>query len=743
MATNDVQLTGGIRSNLLLLQQTSVKLERTQQRLATGNRINSALDGPVNFFAAKGLNRRADDLTQIKDAIGQAISTIKAADTGITSIEKLLEQAKGLITTAFGNLSDDANSVELRRSLATQFDSLLRQVDKLAQDSGYQGKNLLLGNGRRLDATSSSKSAVNALIGVSGATATNVVRADSYRFDVTGDGSISGDTGDIATTERLRGISNLSVTGFASTSNFNFDDISIRLQGGAGRDKSFTIVEGSATITQTFTQEEWEAAKAAGTVLHFSNAFASGTRVDFDVDFDSIEDVPDTAGVGTSVIEKLVDLRVTTENETGATVTRDGLAPLGQGKLSNGENAFAFDSGTARIKVDERQILQASSYAGAVSGAYGTGGAAFTGIAVSTLTDISIDETIRLTAVGSSFNYATNNFETISIDAQGANATILSLSAGAATTQMSLTGLGFNSGAEYQLDVSYGELKYLAVAAAADATEIESTETATGTNLSTGTGTVLSVAGFIDNAVTMVNIGVSGSAGAANLVLSDGLGGTARASVDLTGGATSVTFTITGGANSGATFSLSLDSVAPDVALDGTLAYSVRGSFTGREARFDVRAANAGASATLETAQLVDGTDANDMLVAFNETNTSQIIVVSQNVQTDGLGLAIDFAQNSWRDRSDIDHALAAIDGAKTRLRGAATALNNGLDIISTRLDYTNEFVNVLAEGANKLVQADQNEEGANLLQLQTRQQLGTISLSLANQAQQAILRLF
>ena len=159
MATNDVQLTGGIRSNLLLLQQTSTKLERTQQRLATGNRINSALDGPVNFFAAKGLNRRADDLTQIKDAIGQAISTIKAADTGITSIEKLLEQAKGLITTAFGNLSDDANSVELRRSLATQFDSLLRQIDKLAQDSGYQGKNLLLGNGRRLDATSSAKSA--------------------------------------------------------------------------------------------------------------------------------------------------------------------------------------------------------------------------------------------------------------------------------------------------------------------------------------------------------------------------------------------------------------------------------------------------------------------------------------------------------------------------------------------------------------------------------------------------------
>jgi flagellin len=116
---------------------------------------------------------------------------------------------------------------------------------------------------------------------------------------------------------------------------------------------------------------------------------------------------------------------------------------------------------------------------------------------------------------------------------------------------------------------------------------------------------------------------------------------------------------------------------------------------------------------------------------------------VSQNVQTDGQGLAVDFAQNEWRDRADIDFALASIESAKLRLRGAASSLSNNLDIITTRLNFTNEFINVLAEGANKLVQADQNEEGANLLQLQTRQQLGTISLSLANQAQQAILRLF
>ena len=178
MATNDIQLTGGIRSNLLLLQQLSGKLDRTQQRLATGNKINSAIDGPVAYFASKGLNRRADDLATLKDSINQSVSTIRAADTGMTKIETLIEQAKGLITSAYQNLGSDANSVELRKSLAEQYNTLLRQIDKLAEDSSYQGKNLLLGSGLRLDATSSSKSATNALPGVIAARVTNVTKVD-------------------------------------------------------------------------------------------------------------------------------------------------------------------------------------------------------------------------------------------------------------------------------------------------------------------------------------------------------------------------------------------------------------------------------------------------------------------------------------------------------------------------------------------------------------------------------------
>src|SRR5262245_5443654 len=407
---NEISLSAGIRSNLLLLQQTSALLDKTQLRLATGNKINTALDGPAAFFAAKGLNQRAGDLDGLKDGIGQAISTIKAADTGISAIEGLIEQALGLTTQALGALGTDANSVKLRTNLAAQYNNVLRQIDKLAQDSGYQGKNLLVGSGLRIDATASSKTAVNAMTGISGARATNVVDADSYTMSVVGDGAITGSSNDIANAERDRGISNVEITGFASTSNFNFDSLSIKLSGGTGKDKTITVTEGSQTFTQTFTVSQWDDAQAAGTVLRFSQSFTSGTRVSFDLDFDAIEDVADTAGVGTSVIEKNVNLQAIATNENGEVVTRDGLSALGSGKVSNGENAFAFDSGTARITIDERQILGASAYSAGVSGVYGTGSGAFTNLQAASASTLTSDDKVVLSATGNSFNYATNSF---------------------------------------------------------------------------------------------------------------------------------------------------------------------------------------------------------------------------------------------------------------------------------------------------------------------------------------------
>jgi flagellin-like hook-associated protein FlgL len=747
MPTNDIQLTAGIRNNLLLLQVTSEKIDRTQQRLATGNKINAAIDGAVAFFAAKGLNRRADDLSQLKDSIGQSISTIKAADTGVTSIERMLDQAKGLITSAYGSLGKDAASVALRKSLSEQFNNLLRQIDKQAGDATYQGKNLLLGSGLRLDATSSSKSATNAIVGISNTRVTNVVSADNYVVDISGNGAITADASDIANAERDRGIQNLTISGFASKTLGNFDDVVIKYSGGKGKDKVFTVTEGSISVTKTFTIEQWEDAKATGRLLNFDHQFASGTHINFDVDFDDIDDVPDTAGVGTSVIEKNVDiaLAVTNLNGVGQRIERSALNQSGQQKLADGENAWAFDSGTPRMTVDERTILQAAAYSATAGTAYGRASDAIVGTPSiptgPTSTGIANDFTYSLTAsaTAADFNFVTGTFASYAATLAGPN--------GGVTTTVSASGTyvftaAADAGQDVTLDLQTAGFQGIVRAVGSTAAEADATEQALGAALPAGGVSLSTLSGLADNLAHTLTFNVVNTASASTITLSDGYGGTATVTGTL--GSQVLSFTIEGGVNDGATVSLTLASNSMVADSEGTVRYNAIGDFTAPDqALFDVRAASTGQTSTIDTVQVTDGNDSNNLTVQLNETNTSQVTVVSQNVQTDGQGLAVDFAQNEWRDRADIDTALAAVESARLRLRGAASALSNNLDIITTRLNFTNEFINVLAEGANKLVQADQNEEGANLLQLQTRQQLGTISLSLANQAQQAILRLF
>jgi flagellin-like hook-associated protein FlgL len=744
MATNDIQLTGGIRSNLLLLQQLSGKLDRTQQRLATGNKINSAIDGPVAFFASKGLNRRADDLATLKDSINQSVSTIKAADTGMTKIESLIEQAKGLITSAYQNLGSDANSVALRKSLAEQYNTLLRQIDKLAEDSSYQGKNLLLGSGLRLDATSTSKSATNALPGVTTSRVTNVTKVDDYVIDVEGDGRISPNASDVADAERDRGISNLVIGGFQSKTDGNLDSISIRYTGGKGKAKTFTITEGDVAVTKTFTLQQWEDAKSTGRVLNFDHQFASGTHINFDIDFDQIDDVPDTNGVGTSVIEKLVDIGVSVANFNGVgqEITRSANNLLGQQKLADGENSWNFDTGTPRLSIDERTILQSAAYSAAVGESYGRAASGIVGTPSIATTGISNDFTYTFTAAGdpANFNFTTGQFDVYTVTATGPFSTAaLSVSADGIVTFSSIA----DNGTSVEVNLLRSGLNGITVASASDVAQADATENVTGGAISAGNIGLTSITGLADNLAHKITINVKTDASASTFILDDGFGGKALVTGDLNS-AQVLSFVISGGVNSGAIVRLTVGATSLRADAEATLTYNAIGNFTAPdELRFDVRVAQAGFTSTLNTVQVTDGTEQNNLTVQLNETNTNQVTVVSRNVKTDGQGLAVDFAQNDWLDRADIDNAAAMIDAAKIRLRSTASALNNNLDVITTRLEYTKEFIDVLAEGANKLVQADQNEEGANMLQLQTRQQLGTISLSLANQAQQAILRLF
>jgi flagellin-like hook-associated protein FlgL len=138
---SDIVLSAGVRSNLLQLQQTADLMTRTQTRLSSGKRVNSALDNAINFFTAQGLDNRANDLSGLLDSMSNAINTIQAANNGITAITKLVQSAQSLVSQA--NQTSDTGT---RATLSSQFDDLLTQIGQLAGDAGFNGVNLLGGD---------------------------------------------------------------------------------------------------------------------------------------------------------------------------------------------------------------------------------------------------------------------------------------------------------------------------------------------------------------------------------------------------------------------------------------------------------------------------------------------------------------------------------------------------------------------------------------------------------------------
>ncbi|MEM8796741.1 MAG: flagellin hook IN motif-containing protein, partial [Pseudomonadota bacterium] len=135
---SEVNLSSAVRSSLSSLQTTADLLTQTQERLATGNRVNSALDDATAFFTASGLNARASDLSTLLDDQGQAIQVVEAADQGITAITDLVESAR-----AVANQALQTDNADERAVFAQQFDDILGQIETLAADASFNGVNLL------------------------------------------------------------------------------------------------------------------------------------------------------------------------------------------------------------------------------------------------------------------------------------------------------------------------------------------------------------------------------------------------------------------------------------------------------------------------------------------------------------------------------------------------------------------------------------------------------------------------
>jgi flagellin-like hook-associated protein FlgL len=223
--------------------------------------------------------------------------------------------------------------------------------------------------------------------------------------------------------------------------------------------------------------------------------------------------------------------------------------------------------------------------------------------------------------------------------------------------------------------------------------------------------------------------------------------GTLSIDVDTAGGSEvsdldDVSITITDSDGSGTTSAPAINfggTIVRDSSGETSIYAGIKTDIESFEERYNKILTEVSATAADSSFNGINLLNGNDLLTIFNEDGTSNLSTVGQDLSASGLGLSFaDFSSSS-----STNSIAAELDTANQTVRNFGGALATDIQLIQTRETFTRETVQTLQSGSDDLVLADLNEEGANLLALQTRQQLGVTSLSLASQAQQGVLRLF
>ena len=611
--SNGIILSAGVRQNLLSLQNTAALSALTQNRLATGKKVNSALDNPTSFFTSSSLQDRAGDLNALLDSIGQAQQTLKAADQGLTSLTQLVQSAKSIATQAQQSAKGTVNYTNITGTVALAADttqvtstaaSIVTAGTVSVQATATLDVSALVAAGAAADGQTLSLS-------LNGVTKT-------YTFDhAATNGTTTFDTlahlrteviADFQTAGQVATVAAVVGTAFTVTSNDVLNDFTI---GGTATTGTGTQVTGTSetdhttgdaltlsdgTTTATFYRVAANANVAAGT---FSSVANLKTAID-----------------ATNLVASGGPVVTTAVGATGITLARaDGGDLTISGALGVADGFITSASGTTFN----------SNYNSTLAGVSGT---------------------VQVT-VGS------NATQTLTF---GTGSSEISTKAGLNTALAALTGI---------------------------------------------TGSVTSAGKFNLAPTSSDNVTVAGTTG----VLT---------ALGVTAGTTTPTATVV-------TASTNRSSLQTD--------------FNNLLTQIDQLARDS----SYNGVNLLNG---DNLKVVFNGEGTSSLTITGVKFDSAGLGLS-SISGTGFQDDHNINSTLTTVSSALNSLRTQSSKFGSNLTTVQTRQDFTKNLITTLQTGADNLVLADTNEEGANLLALQTRQQLSTTALSLANQASQAVLRLF
>jgi flagellin-like hook-associated protein FlgL len=785
---SDITLSAGVRQNLLSLQGTADLMSLTQNRLATGKKVNSALDNPANFFTSQSLSNRATDLNSLLDQIGQSQKILEQADVGITSLTKLLQSAKAMVQqarqapqpiTTYGPVSQNSDMASVANLNGTEvigqiksdtfggntvdFDAVAKTIasgtipftESLGQEIGatfvndaavataYPSPtndgtiqftlnvagvaktfNVTLTGGATLDTKAELLAAFNTAPSVPpGEQLGTYLTAD---FDGTNQLRITADALNTDFTIAAGGAGSTALTlGAAGLTAGAYNSTDLLDQVGAGQTLTFAGMTGSTPYTKTVT------IGTAGPAAH---------------------QVRNLAELSTWVNSNLGVLGGTAQLNVVAPTAN---APTGSATINLNMAAGVTNTVTVSGSTAFANALDTTGFLGTHNSA-------------PTFLDLGV------TAVGGPYDFTNGgnltinvngNLQTIGVTAGDRLTDIIGKLRANATLDNNLTfaddGTGHlqitakNADVDFSIPANTASSALGLTTNAATATTTQTTSTSLfdliNTKLGgTAQGQTLTLAvnggspqtitfGTLTNQVsTLAELNTAlGTLSAINASLA---GTTINFQVPSDDSQT--TLTVSGSSNGAVATALGLStgtqSGIPSPTADNSTRTSLQGDFNGLLNQIDELVSDA----SYNGINLLNG---DDLKITFNEDGSSTLDIDGVVFNASNLSLNPVNGTNGtgFQDDLIVEATLTQITAALTTVRSQASKFGSNLTTVQIRQDFTKQLINTLQTGGDSLILADSNEEGANMLALQTRQQLSTTALSLSAQADQAVLRLF
>ncbi|PJG55754.1 flagellin [Bradyrhizobium forestalis] len=759
---SNIVLSASVRQNLLSLQSTADLLATTQERLSTGKKVNTALDNPTNFFTAQGLDNRASDISNLLDGINNGVQVLQAANTGITSLQKLIDSAKSianqalqttvgystksnvsttipgatpadlrgttsyasataksnvLYTGAAGGVTPVTGSAALGASLGSSAGTFTGTAATAADGTtALSGTATLLGT--TASATFSTPPADGDTITVNGKTITfrtgiaPSTQPTGWGLDASGHIATDGNGNSIV------------YEGTAAAPGATVNDVLSAIDLASGV-KTATISAGAATIAVSGSAGPVGTLQVASSITAGAVTLKSSTGADLSV---------------TGKADFLKALGLTSATGAGnANVTANRSTTAGSlGTLVQDGSTLNIDGHTITFKNAQTPQSAASVTSGGVSGNIVTDGNGNSTVYIqsATLTDL-------LNAVDLATGVKTASIFN--------GAATLSTTAGQIPSSVNSSG---------QLALSTGINADLSITGTGNALSAFGLSGNTGTATAFTAARTSGVGGISGKTLTFTSFN---GGTPVNVTFGDGTNGTVKtldqlnaqlqanhltATIDANGVLTVTTVneyasstlgsTIAGGAVGGTiTGVLAFTTAQPPV--QDPVAQTARSNLVNQFNNILAQIDTTSQDSSFNGVNLLNG---DTLKLVFNETGSSTLSINGVVFNAAGLGLSnlvngVDFIDNGATNK-----VLASLNAASSTLRSEGSTLGSNLSIVQVRQDFSKNLINVLQTGSSNLTLADTNEEAANSQALSTRQSIAVSALSLANQSQQSVLQL-